>query len=146
MGRLNVQWTDISEENLANVLSLAVQFCNYAFLCHTKIFYSDWVVFTKNIINEVVRVMVVMAVDYPILCGPGTNINILLFSGNKNNVITTCPLLIRLRLYVISQALWKMYSYEQLVSAYCALWKKWYRNFGVIDSKSTLFCKNKQKE
>ena len=95
MGRLNVQWTDISEENLANVLSLAVQFCNYAFLCHTKIFYSDWVVFTKNIINEVVRVMVVMAVDYPILCGPGTNINILLFSGNKNNVIT-CQLLIRL--------------------------------------------------
>jgi len=33
---------------------LSVQFYNYAVLCHTKIFDSDWVVFTKNIINEVV--------------------------------------------------------------------------------------------
>jgi hypothetical protein len=43
-------------------------------------------VLAKNFINEVVRVMVVIAVDYPILCGPCRNINILLFSGNKNNV------------------------------------------------------------
>ena len=98
---------------------LSVQFCNYAVLCHIKIFDSDWVVFTKNIINEVVRVMVVMAVDYPILCGPCTNINILLFSGNKNNVII-CHLLIRLGMYVVSQSLRQMYSYEQLVSANCA--------------------------
>ena len=49
---------------------LSVQLCNYAVLCHMKIFDSDWVVFTKNIINEVARVMVVMAGDYPILCGP----------------------------------------------------------------------------
>jgi len=67
---------------------LSVQFCNYAVLCHTQIFDSDWVVFAKNFIHEVVRVMVVMAVDYPILCGPCTNINILVFSGNKKNVIT----------------------------------------------------------
>jgi len=57
-------------------------------------------------------VMVVMAVDYPILCVPCTNIYILFFSGNKNNVIT-CHLLIRLGMYVFSQALWQMYSYEQ---------------------------------
>jgi hypothetical protein len=56
---------------------LSVQFCNYAVLCHTQIFDSDWVVFAKNFIHEVVRVMVVMAVDYPILCGTCTNINIL---------------------------------------------------------------------
>jgi len=49
-------------------------------------FNSDWVGFAKNFINDMVRVMVVMAVDYPILCGPCMNINILLFSGNKNNV------------------------------------------------------------
>ena len=67
---------------------LSVQSCNYAVLCHTKIFDSDWVVFTKNFIHEVVIVMVVMAVDYPILCGPCTNIIILLFSGNKTNAIT----------------------------------------------------------
>ena len=30
---------------------LPVHFCNYAVLCPMKIFYSDWVVFTKNIIN-----------------------------------------------------------------------------------------------
>jgi len=60
--------------------------------CVTKIFYSFWVVSTKNFIHELIRVMVVMAVDYPILCGPCTNINILFFSGNKNNVIT-CHLL-----------------------------------------------------
>ena len=54
---------------------LSVQFCNYAVLCHTNIFDSDWAVFTQNIINEVVRVMAVMAVDYPILCGTCTNIN-----------------------------------------------------------------------
>jgi len=63
MGRFYVQWTDISEENLTNV-----QFCNYAVLCHTQIFYSDWVVFAKNFIHEVVTVMIVMAVDYTILC------------------------------------------------------------------------------
>ena len=39
-----------------------------------------------------------------------------------------------------------MYWYEQLVSVNCALWKKWYRKFGVIDTKSTLVCKNKHKE
>jgi len=55
---------------------LSVQFCNYAVLCHTQIFYSDWVVFTKNFIHEVVRFMAVMAVLYPIMCGPCTNINI----------------------------------------------------------------------
>jgi hypothetical protein len=32
--------------------------------------------------------MAVTAVDYPILAGPCTNINILLFSGKKNNVIS----------------------------------------------------------
>ena len=128
---------------------LSVQFCNNAVLFQMKIFDSDWVVFTKNIINEVVRVIVVMAVDYPIFCGPCTIINILLFSGNKNNVIT-CHLLIHLGMYVVSQSLWQMYSYEQLLSANCALWKKWYRNFGVIDTKSTLLCKkniqNKKKK
>jgi len=71
---------------------LSVQFCNYAGLCHTQIFDSDWVVFPKNFIHEVVRFMAVMAVDYPIMCGPCTNINILLFSGNKNNIII-CHLL-----------------------------------------------------
>jgi hypothetical protein len=45
-----------------------------------QIFDSDWVVFTKNIINEEVRDMEVMAVDYPKLCGPCTNINTLLFT------------------------------------------------------------------
>jgi len=71
---------------------LSVHFCKYAVLCHTKIFDSCWVVFTYYFINEVVIVTVVMAVDYPILCGPCTNINILLFSGNKNKVIN-CHLL-----------------------------------------------------
>jgi hypothetical protein len=46
---------------------LSVEFCNYAVLCHTQIFDSDWVGLAKNLINEVFRVMVVMAVDYPIL-------------------------------------------------------------------------------
>jgi len=46
---------------------LSLQFCNYAVLFHTHIFDSDWVVLAKNLINEVFRVMVVMAVDYPIL-------------------------------------------------------------------------------
>ena len=67
---------------------LSVQFCNYAVLSHTKIFDSDWVVLAKNFINEVVIIMVVMAVDYPTMCGPCTNIKILLYSCNKNNVIT----------------------------------------------------------
>jgi len=71
---------------------LSVQFCNYAVLCHTKIFDSDSVVFAYSFINEVVIVMVAMAVDYAILCGPCTNIKILLFSCNKNNV-TNCHLL-----------------------------------------------------
>ena len=71
---------------------LSVEFCNYAVLCHTQIFDSDWVGLAKNLINEVFRVMVVMAVDYPILCGPCTDINIPLFNWNKNNVIT-CHLL-----------------------------------------------------
>jgi len=47
-----------------------------AVLCHTQIFDSDWVVFTKNFIHDVVRFMTVMAVDCPIMCGPCTNINI----------------------------------------------------------------------
>jgi len=64
-----------------------MQFC-----VETQIFNSDWVVFAKNFIHEVVRIMVVMAGDYSILCGPCMNINILLFSGNKNNVIA-CHLL-----------------------------------------------------
>jgi len=59
----------------------SVQFYNYAVLCHMKIFVSDWVEFTKNIINEVVRDMVIMAGDYPILCGPCTNTNTLLFTA-----------------------------------------------------------------
>ena len=67
---------------------LSVQFCNYAVLCHTKIFYSDWVVFTYNFIHEVVIVMVVMAVDCAIPCGTCTNTKILFFSCNKYNVIT----------------------------------------------------------
>jgi hypothetical protein len=33
---------------------LSVQFCNYAVLCHSQIFDSDWVVFAKNFIHEVV--------------------------------------------------------------------------------------------
>ena len=49
---------------------------------------SDWVVFANNFIHAVVSVMLAMAVDYPILCGSCTNIKILLFSGNKNNIIT----------------------------------------------------------
>ena len=49
---------------------------------------SDCVVFAKNFIHDVISVTVAMAVDYPILCGHCTNINILLFSGNKNNVFT----------------------------------------------------------
>jgi hypothetical protein len=68
---------------------LSVQFCNYVVLCHTQFFDSDWVVFAKNFIHELVRVMVVMAGDYPILCVPCTNINILLFSGN---LLVTCYL------------------------------------------------------
>jgi len=66
---------------------LSVQFCNYAVLCHTQIFDSDWVVFTKNFIHAVVRFMAVMAVDCPIMCGPCTNINISSFVATKNNVI-----------------------------------------------------------
>jgi len=62
--------------------------------CVTQIFDSDWVVFAKNFIHEVVRVLGVMAVDYPIICVPCTNINILLFSGNKKNVINCCLLFI----------------------------------------------------
>jgi len=42
---------------------LSVHFCNYAVLCHTKIFDSDWFESTKNFIHEVVRVMVVIAAD-----------------------------------------------------------------------------------
>ena len=43
---------------------LSVQFCKYAVLCHTQIFYSGWVAFAKNFIREVVRFMAVMTVDY----------------------------------------------------------------------------------
>ena len=71
---------------------LSVQFHNYVVLWHTQIFDSDWVMFTKNFINKVVRVTVVMERDYPILCEHCTNINILLFRCNKTNVIT-CHLL-----------------------------------------------------
>jgi len=49
---------------------------------------SDCTVFVKNFIHDVVSVMAAMAVDYPILCGSCTNINILFFSDNKNNMIT----------------------------------------------------------
>jgi len=59
---------------------LSVQFCNYAVLCHTQISDSDWVVFTKNFIHEVVRFM---AVDCPIMCGPCRNINISSFVATK---------------------------------------------------------------
>jgi len=62
---------------------LSVQLCNYAVLCHTQIFDSDWVVFTKNFIHEVVRFMAVMAVDCPIICGPCTDINISSFVATK---------------------------------------------------------------
>jgi len=62
---------------------LSVQFCNYAVLCHTQIFYSDWVVFKKNFIHEVDRFMAVMAADCPITCGPCTNINIPSFVATK---------------------------------------------------------------
>jgi hypothetical protein len=118
---------------------LSVQFCNYAVLCHTTIFDSDCIVLSKNFIHEMVRVIVVMTIDYPILCGPCTNINILLFSGNNNN-ISTCHLL-----YVLncrwSRSLWQMYSYELLVSAKCAAWKKMVLKFGMIYTKSTILCK-----
>jgi len=60
--------------------------------CVTHIYLIHNGLFTKNYIREVVRIMVLMAVDYPIICGPCTKINILLFSGNKNNVIN-CHLL-----------------------------------------------------
>ena len=76
------------------VICVSVQVCKYGVLCHTQIFDSEWVVFAKNFIHEEVRVMVVIAVDYPILCGPCMNINILLFSGNKNNIITCHPLFV----------------------------------------------------
>jgi hypothetical protein len=56
--------------------------------CVTQKFDSDWSVFAKNFIHAVVTVMVAMAVDYPLLCVCRTNINILLFSGNNNKVIT----------------------------------------------------------
>jgi len=56
--------------------------------CVTQIFYSDWVVFTKNFIHEVDRFMVVMAVLYPIMCGPCTNINISSFVATKIMQIT----------------------------------------------------------
>jgi len=69
---------------------LSFQFCNYAVLCHTQIFDSDWVVFTKNFIHEVVRFMAVMAVDCQIMRGPCTDINISSFVATKNNVII-CP-------------------------------------------------------
>jgi hypothetical protein len=101
---------------------LSVQFCNYVVFCLTQIFYSDWVVFTKNFIHDVVRVTVVMAVDFPILSGRCMNINILLFSSNKINAITCYLLLIldcRWSLW-----LWQMYSYEKLVSTKSASWKK----------------------
>jgi len=85
-----------------------------------------------------VTVMVVMAVDYPILCGPCTNINILLFNCYKNNV-NTCHLLFVLECRW-SQSLWQMYSYEKSVSGKCASWKKWYWKFGTIHTKSTILC------
>jgi len=70
---------------------LSVQFCNYAVLCHTQIFHSDWVVFTNNFIHAVVRFMAVMAVDCPIMCGPCTNINISsLVATNIMWLIITC--------------------------------------------------------
>jgi len=145
MGIFNVQWTDISEENLANVLSLAVFSSVTMQFCVTQKFLIQTGLCSQRISLMTWSVIVVMAVDYPILCGTCTYINILLFSGNENNVIT-CHLLIRLGIYVVSQALWQMYTYEQLVSANCALWKKWFRKFGVIDTKSTLVCNIKHKE
>jgi len=94
--------------------SVTMQFCiTQKFLIQTGLC-------SKRISSMNCSGMVVMAVDYPILCGPCTNINILLFSGNENNVIT-CHLLIRLGIYVVSQALWQMYWYEQLMYANCAL-------------------------
>ena len=97
--------------------SVTMQFCvTQKFLIQTGLC-------SQRISSMKWSVMVVMAVEYPIQCGPCTYINILLFSGNENNVIT-CHLLIRLGIYVVSQALWQMYWYEQLVSANCALWKK----------------------
>jgi hypothetical protein len=34
-----------------------------------------------------------------------------------------------------------MYSYEQLVAAKCASWKKWYWKFGMLYTKSTILSK-----
>ena len=84
LGTPLVQWTDFWR----NTGKCPLTRCLFSsvILCHTQIFDSDWVVFTKNFINEVVRFMVVMAVDYPIPGGPCMNINGLLFSGNTNNV------------------------------------------------------------
>jgi hypothetical protein len=68
---------------------LSVQFCNYAVLCHKVLIQSG---LCLQRISYMKWSEVAMVVDYPIMCGPCTNINILLFSGKKNNVIT-CHLL-----------------------------------------------------
>ena len=104
MGRFNVQWSDISEQKLANVLSLAVFISVTMQFCVTQKFLIQTGMCSQRISSMKWSVMVLMAVDYPILCGTCTYINILLFSDNENNVIT-CHLLIRLGIYVVSQAL-----------------------------------------
>ena len=114
---------------------LSLRFCNYAVLCHTHIFDSDWVALAKNLINEVFRVMVVMAVDYPILCGPCTIINILLFRGNKCNIIN-CHLL-----FVLDYR----FSHSHCDSAFsvcivCCM-KKVVLKVGMKYTKLTILCK-----
>jgi hypothetical protein len=82
---------------------LSVQIFNYAVLCHKQIFVSYLVVFAKYYVHQMVRVKVVMAVDYPILCGPCTHMNILLHTDNK--ICNYLPFVIRLGLQVVSQSL-----------------------------------------
>ena len=122
---------------------LSVQFRNYVVLCHTQIFDSDWVVFAKNFIHEVVRFMVVTAVDYPILCGPCMNINFPLLLTIKIILITSHLL------FILdcrrSHSHCEMYCYEQLVSAKCASWYKWYWKFHMIYTKSTVLCERTER-
>jgi hypothetical protein len=141
VGRSNVQWTDISEEKLANVLSLAFcSFCNYAILCHTQIFYSDWVVFTKNLMHQVVRVMVVMAVDYPILWAPCMNTYILHSKIMWLPVNCYSPWTVRgLTVTVTHVFIWTI-----SVCKVCFT-EKWYWKFGMTYTKSTILCKRTQR-
>jgi hypothetical protein len=118
---------------------VSVQFRNYAVLCHTTIFDSDCIVLSKNFIQEVVKIMVVMADDCPILCGPCTNINILLYSGNKSNVIT-CHLFFVLNCRWSHSPCDRVLVWTISVCKVCCV-KKMVLKFGMIYTKSTILCK-----